>query len=191
MSQDLNPNPTQKFLLSMCVVVIAGCATPARMEHMQIFSSADPAYIPTLHISPYLKNKIFVQDVTGGEETNPLLNPQVSNDAFMGALEASLRSVGLLGSRMMSDYNLTARLEKLDQPWIGTDMTVIATVNYSLEHRKTNKPVLLRTVRTSFTSSFSDASDGADRVRLAIEGAIRKNISIVVKELIELPLPPT
>ena len=178
---------TQKLMLVLCALAVTGCATPARMEQMQIFSSVDPAYRPVLLVAPHLKNQVFVHDVTGGEETNPMLSSQVSNEALMEALEASLRSVGLLGGRTTSDYRLVAHLEELDQPWIGTDMTVIATVNYSLEHRKTGRVVLARTVRTSFTAAFSDASNAGDRVRLANEGAVRKNISAIIKELIELP----
>lgn len=97
-----------------------------------------------------------------------------------------MKSVGLYAPGALGDYKLVVHLEKLDQPAFGLDMTVTATVNYTLEQRKTGRIILARTITTPHTATFSDAAIGTERIRLANEGTIRKNISAIITELLAL-----
>jgi len=166
-------------------LLLSACASPARMEHMQM-SASDPAHRLVRTAPQELKQQVGLHDVTGGKETNPLWFSEVSSAAFRDALEASMKSVGLYAPGALGDYRLVVHLEKLDQPMIGLDMTVTATVNYTLEQRKTGRIILAKTLTTPHTATFSDAAIGVERIRLANEGAVRKNISAIVSELLAL-----
>lgn len=167
------------------VALMAGCASPARMENMQI-SSADQAYRLAASAPQAIKNQVSVHDVTGGKETNPMWVSEVSSSSFRQALESSLRAVGLHAPGSLGDYRLVAHLETLDKPMIGLDLKVTATINYTLEHRKTGKVVFARTISTPHTATFSDAAIAVERLRMANEGAIRNNISALIGELLGL-----
>ena len=131
-----------------------------------------------------MRNNVAVRDVTGGQETNPMWKSNIGNSEFEQALESSLRDAGLLSvGKQMGKYTLTVNMEKVDQPMFGASMTVTATVNYSLVARATGKEVMNRTIALPFTAAFNSSFIGAERLRLANEGAIRVNIGKIIDEL--------
>jgi hypothetical protein len=163
------------------VVVLAGCAAPARIEQMQVEPSV--ASRGVLANSP-LRDNVAIKDVTGGKETNPMWVSNVGSPEFERALEGSLRSAGLLSAnRQTGRYVLTAHLLKLDQPMFGASMTVTASVEYLLTERATGKEVFSRTITLPYTAAFSDAFIGSERLKLANEGAIRTNIAALIEAL--------
>jgi len=81
-----------RVLALLAVALLAGCATPARVERMQVDPSL--AQRTTAAASP-LKGKVAIKDVTGGSETNPAWMSKVSSGDFERALEASLQAAGL------------------------------------------------------------------------------------------------
>ena len=158
--------------------LLAGCATPAAVSNMSVYS--------TQHTAPAaLKNAIAVADVTGGKETNPLWIAQVSSEAFRSALEDSLANAGVF-ERVLSasKYRLTADLNQLEQPAFGIDMTVTSSIKYTVVDTKTGKEVYSRLIRAPFTAGFSDSPLGATRVRIATEGSIKKNIELLINDLL-------
>ena len=176
----MNPRFVQLALLAG-VVVLAGCAAPARIEQMQAEPSA--ASRGALASSP-MRDNIAIKDVTGGKDTNPLWVSNVGSAEFDRALEGSLRASGLLSAnRQAGKYVLTAHLLKLDQPMFGASMTVTASVQYLLAERATGKEVFSRTITLPYTAAFSDAFMGAERLKLANEGAIRTNIAALIEAL--------
>lgn len=176
----MNPRFVHLALLAG-VVVLAGCATPARIEQMQVEPSA--ASRGALANSP-MRDNIAIKDVTGGKETNPLWVSNVGSAEFERALEGSLRASSLLSAnRQAGKYVLTAHLLKLDQPMFGASMTVTASVQYLLAERATGKEVFSRTITLPYTAAFSDAFMGAERLKLANEGAIRTNIAALIEAL--------
>lgn len=169
-------------VLLLCAVLVAGCATPARVEQMAVSGQPAQRVMP----SP-LRGNVAVKDVTGGKETNPMWMSNVSSNEFSQAIEKSLSAVGLLSeNRQVGRFLLTAHLQSLDQPVFGIDMTVTASVNYVLAERATGKEVLQKTVTAPYTAKFSDAFAGVERLKLANEGAIRTNISQLIDELFRL-----
>ena len=168
----------------LSVSILAGCAAPARVD--QMVSTAQPAQ--RFNQSP-LKNNVAVKDVTGGKETNPMWKSNVGSTEFSEALEGSLRLVGLLApSRQGGLYTLTAHLENLDQPILGFDMTVSASVVYNIVERKTGKSIFSRTIAAPYTATMGDAFNGTTRLKLANEGAVRTNISKLIDELLVLKI---
>lgn len=165
--------------------LIAGCATPARTDQMVISASQ----VAQTTVPAALKGNIAIRDVTGGSDTNPLWMSSVGSAEFERALEESLRAAGMLQpNRQAGRYFLTAHLQKLDKPFLGFDMTVTATVDYVLTERATGKDVFRRVLETPYTAKVSDAFIGAERLKLANEGAMRANISRLIEDLSRLPL---
>ena len=143
--------------------------------------------IQTSSANTTLKSSISIKDVTGGKETSPMWTSQVDSSDFQRALENSLRATGLLspiGSN--GPYQLTADLTSLDQPMVGFNMTVTATVRYSLIEKISGKEIFSRSIPTPYTAKIGDAFVGSERLKLANEGAIRKNIEELIAELLRL-----
>jgi uncharacterized lipoprotein YajG len=168
--------------LILATAVLTGCATPAAVEQMAVS-------IPTAQKNLKLAKAVGVVEVTGGRDTNPLWTSQISSDGFRRALEQSLESAGMLSKLSAgSEYQLTADLTRVDQPIMGFDMTVTATVRYSLIDSKTRKEVYGRVINIPYTATTSDAFIGSTRLRLANEGAIRENIKAFINDLVSLKL---
>lgn len=173
----------KKSLSALAIAVLmAGCASPARIEQMTATVSPAQRIVQTP-----LRDNVAVRDVTGGKETNPMWVSNVGNSEFEQALEASLRDAGLLsGGKQAGKYTLVAHLEKVDQPMAGFNMTVTVTASYSLVERATGKEVLNRRVSLPYTASFDAAFAGTERLRIANEGAVRVNITKLIEELFAL-----
>lgn len=164
--------------------VLSGCAAPARIDQMTATASPQQRIAPT-----ELRKNIAVRDVTGGKETNPMWVSNVGNSEFEQALEASLRDAGLLAAgKQAGKYTLVAHLENVDQPMGGFNMTVTATVSYSLVERATGKEVFVRRVSLPYTATLGTAFSGSERLRIANEGAVRVNITQAINELLALKI---
>jgi hypothetical protein len=179
----MNVKNTRTALL-VFIVLISGCATPARVDQMTVSGQ------PTQRVAETpLRDNVAVRDVTGGQETNPMWKSNVSSGEFALAIEGSLRTVGLLAlNRQAGRFMLTAHLQSLEQPVFGLDMTVTASVNYSVVERATGKEVFQKTVVAPYTAKFGDAFVAVERLKLANEGAIRTNISQLIDELFRLKI---
>lgn len=165
-------------------LLLTGCAAPARIDQMT--STASPAQRV---LQTPLRANVAVRDVTGGKETNPMWVSNVGSSEFEQALEASLRDAGLLApGKQAGKYMLVAHLENLDQPFGGFNMTVTATVSYSLAERATGKEVLNRRVSLPYTASLSSAFVGTERLRIANEGAVKVNIAKLIDELFAMKI---
>lgn len=168
------------------MLALSGCATPARIDQMtakRIDTSKAAMKTP-------LNNNLSVKSVSGGESTNPLWVSKVGDEDFRQALEQSLKAAMLLSSdQSNSSYLLSAKLISLDQPLMGFDLRVTATVEYSLQERATGATVFSKSISTPFTATFSDAALAFERLKIANEGAARENIEKVIDELLSLKIP--
>ncbi|WP_082968594.1 hypothetical protein [Perlucidibaca aquatica] len=174
----------KKLLSLIGIALIAsylqGCAsgaTVAGMTSVKTFSAA----------KNHMPAKIMVAPVEGGKSTNPLWTSQVDSKSFEEALTASLQSNGLLAAGSGA-YILKPTLLKLDQPIFGLDLTVKANVRYVLKDSASEKELFNETINSSYTATFNDAFAAIKRLRLANEGAIRKNIEALIERLAKVPL---
>ena len=164
-------------------ILITGCASPARVDQM----TASGGLSRTVAQDSPLKGSIGIKEVTGGRETNPMWVSSVSSVDFESALEDSLLSAGLLNPVPSSGrFQLIADLVRLDQPMFGFDLTVTATVRYSVVERRTGKEIYSRVIPTPFTATVSDAFLAVTRLKIANEGTIKKNIEALIAELVKL-----
>lgn len=168
-------NKLNIVLVSIFVLSLYGCASGAKFENMAHTESLGIAYDDSL------KNEVKVKPVQGGEETNPLWTSEISAAAFQKAVKMSLSSQGLLSED--GRYKLKVILSKVDQPFFGLDLTVTTHVSYILVDTKTNQIIFDEVIVTPHTATFSDAAFGVKRLRLANEGAAKKNIEGLLKKL--------
>lgn len=164
-----------------CACLLSACATPASVTGMTVNKS----YTLASSSSP-LRNNLAVRDVTGGDETNPMWKSNIGTNEFERAIETSLKNAGIFAPRQAGTHFLTVHLVKVDQPIIGLNMTVTATVNYVVTERSTGKNVYNQNISVPYTATVSDAFAGYERLRLANEGAARKNIEKFIDDILGL-----
>ena len=172
-------------LLLCAVALVQGCASPAMPENMVALAPPDsPAPDPSL------MHTIEVRAVAGGTETNPLWVSKVSDKDFKTALVRTLQAAGFLNSEGAAPrYQLDATLLSLQQPMFGLDLKVTCSVRYDLSDAATGKRVFGKTITTPFTATFSDSAIAIARLRIANEGAVRKNLAELLDELLKLRAP--
>ena len=159
------------YVLLALALGLGGCANPATVQGMTVKTAElSPA-------APEVASSLEIQDVTGGKETNAMWHSEVSNTDFKTALVASMKTAGLLSEANAARFKVRVTLLKLDQPFMAIDMKVIATVRYVVVDAKSGAEILNEVVTTPFTAHLGDAVVGTTRLRLANEGAARKNIA--------------
>lgn len=171
------------LLAVLTSLILTGCASPAQVGNMQAAIPAEQKEKPSA-----LRNNLALDGITGGKGTNPLWTSQVSNGDFRQALEASLKSAGLLTDGKNGRYRLNAHLDGLRQPVFGASLTVSSKVHYVVLDTKTNRAIFEKTIDLPYTAALSDAFAAVKRLRLANEGAIRVNIEALINELISLDI---
>ena len=169
---------TRTLVAIALAALLAGCATPSDPGAMAVrdVRAAGPV------------SESITISVTGGKATDPMMMSQISNADFREALKRSLLSAGLTQSVPEKDgrYRLDAYIGALDQPFIGGDFTVKMEVGYTLTDVAANKVVWQKSISSSHTARISDTALGVERLRLANEGAARRNIEAAVQELSKL-----
>lgn len=161
------------------IVLLAACASPARMNAM-IPERSEATLIS--ETSPLAK-AVEISTVSGGEETNPMWTSEVGNPEFKEALKNALANHAML-SEGAGRYKLAATMTSIDQPIFGASFTVTASVRYKLIEVNTGTSVFDQTITEPYTASFSDAFLAVERLRLANEGAMRVNIGTFLKTLV-------
>ncbi len=164
----------------LCAVLLSACAQPARVSQMTVSNIAGGS----VAADPSLLGLLGVDQVTGGQETNPLWTSEVGNPEFRAALENSLQANGLLAKdAAAAPYRLTATLDKVDQPVFAGNTTVTSVVTYRVTAAD-GAPFFEQSITKSFTASMSESLYGVARLRLANEGSIAANITAFIEAFI-------
>lgn len=172
----------QKLLAATAVaacLLMSACAAPSNPGAMAL--TVDQSTL--IDTQSGLSHAISAPTVTGGKETNPLWTSKVSNEDFAEALRQTLAAHTMLATEN-GRFSLAAQLVQLKQPMMGLDMTVTATVKYTLTDAASGKVVWSQEIVTPYTAKMSDAFVGVKRLQLANEGAIKANIQKLVEALI-------
>lgn len=163
-------------------VFLFSCASPAKMENMLV--SKDQ--IGGVKFDQKLKKEINVDEVKGGDKTNPLWTSEIGNKEFKEALISTLDNAGLLADSINSGYELSANLLSVEQPFAGFDLEVTTVVEYSLIERKSGKEIMKEVLVASHTAGVGDSVLAVKRLRLANEGSAQKNIFMLIDVLSKL-----
>ncbi len=176
----------QKLIFSTLILAgsltLVGCASNADINQMT--SANKPVEQVRNH---NLVNNIAVEQVIGGKETNPLWTSQINNTNFKEALIRSLKIANLYQDVSGAKYKLDANLIKLGQPLFGFNLTVDCQVHYSLLDVQSNRKIFDKDITTSYTAKLNDSLYAPARLKIANEGAARKNIQEFIKEIYQLP----
>lgn len=156
-----------------------GCASGAKMENM-VFHGDQNEYVDEI------KQNMSLGEVSGGKKTNPAWTSEIDNESFSGAVKESLKSQGLYSDN--GNYSLKVQMLEVDQPMFGMSFEVTTHVQYILTDVRNGKVVLDEVVVAPYTATMSDAFLGATRLRLANEGAAKKNIEGLPEKLSELDI---
>jgi hypothetical protein len=164
------------FAVFALAFLVSSCSSGTRQEATAAAGTADPpAGDP-----PPVKVAIQVGRVDGGD-TNLLWKPEVSDENFRTALEASLAAHAM--AEPSADYLLDAELVELHQPVAGFDVEVTATIHYTLVCSAGGAIRLDEMVTTPFTTTMNDSFILGERLRLADEGAIKANIDEILAKI--------
>jgi hypothetical protein len=169
------------ILLLVLIWAAVGCASSAKPEAM-ISVPAAPVHRSASDV---------VVTAIGGKETSAMLVSQISNADFALALRDSFDKAGLFKKALASGsahYALDAFIVQVNQPMFGASMTVSMEVSYTLSRTEPKEVLWKKGISSTYTASFGEALVGATRLRMANEGAARKNIEQVIQEISSLKL---
>ncbi len=151
----------------LAVLMAAGLTACATQGAMTVDSEG------TGSANPKYRNAIAVRAVSGGQAMNIMTVPGVTNEPFKEALESSLAAKGYLAGSGTPKYYIDAEIKNLDQPVIGLDYDVTASVVYKVSGAG---PAATYPISTKGSASFSDSPIGAQRISIANERAMQQNI---------------
>ena len=157
------------ILIVTAVVGLSGCASTATREAMLVGAPATKNY-------PY---SVSVQ-TRGGTETSAMTGSTVSNEELKAAVEGSIMQSKLFKSVVQGgngDYEITVIVTQLTKPVFGASFTVEMEAGWALTKVSDKAIVLRKVVKSAHTATLDDAIVGATRMRIAVEGAARKNIA--------------
>jgi len=170
--------------LLLPLVLLAGCGTPTQSLTMTV-PPADVLQLRTW-VPDALKFNVELDRVQGGESTSTWWGSHISAMAFQSALEDSLRGVGMLPSSSTTPtrYQLKVTLVAQVQPVVAAHTEVAVSIRYQLVDKTDGRLLYERYLRTSGNADFTDAMiSQPERLRLANEDAVRKNIVAALRDL--------
>lgn len=160
----------QTFVLgAIAVVVLSGCASSANREAM----TAQDMQVAKRH------ERTVVVKTTGGSETGAMDSSNIADADFKAAIEDSIKNSKVFQSVVQgkeSDYDLSVSIVQLEKPVFGLTFTVNMEAAWVLVKQSDRSVVMKKSVKSTHSASFSDAAAGVTRLRLAVEGAAKKNI---------------
>jgi uncharacterized lipoprotein YajG len=161
--------------IAITTIVLVGCATPASQQAMTVDTSE-----VAIQTSEKLKGQVYVRNVTGGKETNPLWTSQVDSQSFKVALEQSLAAIGYKSDNSSAKYKVDANIQDLNQPGFGLTFNVQSTVAYTVatDTGTNNVPIT-----ATGTATPSDAFIAIERLKIANERSIKENIKAFITRL--------
>lgn len=163
------------------LVSLGACASGAKPEMMTLMAATSSAKPAAAGQTGY--QAMSVQQVQGGNETNPMWASDVSNADFQKALETSLRAFNyLVMDGGMDKYRVTASIVDVQKPFVGLDFSVTMKVRYSVMTDQ-GATAFDDTIAATGTATMGEAFAGVDRLRIAIEKAGKANIEAFLARL--------
>jgi hypothetical protein len=169
------------FAVSACLGLTA-CASPASPVDMSV-AAASPA-AATASARAY--RAMRVGPINGGSQTNPLWMAGLSNTALQDAVQTSLGNLNLLAAAPAdARYLVTVDVVDLDRPSVAKDpvivfvpiaMSVSVRLHYKVAPAGGGPPVFDELVATTGTATGGQSLAPDQRVRLALEAAVKSNI---------------
>lgn len=168
-------------LSAIVVVAVSGCASSANKEAM----------VPqNMQVAQKHDRTVSVK-TAGGAETTAMDSSNVADADFKAAIEQSIAQSKVFKSVVQgkdADYDLLVSIVHLDKPVFGLTLTVNLEATWVLVKQSDRSVVMKRSIRSSHAATFGDAAAAITRLRLAVEGAAKKNIEQGLQEVAALSL---
>lgn len=178
----LAPGNSKTFaVITVFAFILGGCASPADRSAMTP---------QNLTVSKHYPHSLRVQ-TSGGAETGAMDSSNVSDADLKAAIEDAVIQSKLFKTILQGtngDYELSVRLTSLSKPLFGGTFTVEMEAAWSLTKSSDRSVVMRKSVKSSGTATMSDAFAGVTRLRMAVEGATRNNITQGLNAIAELNL---
>jgi len=158
-------------------LALGGCATPADRKAMTVDKTATVARQHPASVAV---------TVRGGAETSATTGSNVSDADLKAALEASItetRAFREVVQGRSGDYELTVSVTQLSKPMFGFSFTVEMEAGWTLTRVSDGRQVWRKAITSTHTVSANAAFAGATRLRMAVEGAAKANISQGLAEI--------
>ena len=165
------------ILVLIVAVTITCCATPASVIRMV------PSFGHTRFVSSNMT--LIIAEVKGGKKTNPMSSSTIENESFREALKNTLKKAGIfkdVSTDKKGDYKLYTEI--IAQKLIGGFPTTSTLfVNYILIEEKSSRELWKENILSQYDAKFEEAFFAAERAKKANEGAVRDNLTQLVKKL--------
>jgi hypothetical protein len=169
------------LLIGAAALGLGGCASPASRTAMSA---------PAVQYNQHHPHSVTVQ-VQGGTDTGALDSSNIANADLKAAIEDSIAASRLFTSVIQGkggDYELSVIIIQLSKPLFGGSFTVDMEAGWSLVRASDKQVVLRKTIKTSHTATMSDSVVGVTRLRMAVEGAARRNVEAGLRAVAALQL---
>lgn len=166
-------NKFKIYLALLASAFLFGCAAPAQVNEMAAKETTTMVFNPKFH-----KNIKLTESGSIGETYG-----MIKGEDFEKAVFRTLKNLELVAVNSEPSYNLSVQFMSAEQPLLGLDFEVTSKIKYTLIENETQKVILNKTILAPYTATFSDAFVAANRLKLANEGSVRKNIMQFLQEL--------
>lgn len=160
------------FILAFVVTIMNSCTTALQVGEM----------IPYVDYSAFTSTDktIKVQEVYGGELTNPRGMSKIESKSFQDALVTTLKKSGIFKEVFIDrsgDYELKTQIvsQKMESWLAATNVTLF--VHYRLFETKRNKEVWSESLLSQYDT------DNLNKKPHPNEGAVRDNLTQLLKKL--------
>ena len=164
------------ILAVIAALALAACASTVQISGMVAVPSSQ------LDANSQLHSAVSLGNILGGQGTRGLRASEVRSVAFEEALGQSLAAQEIL-AQDEARYRLDAQIEGIVHPLFGYTMTVTTMVHYTLTEIATSNVVFQQEISESDTAALAVAFSGEDRLRIALEGSIKANITSFIELL--------
>ena len=158
----------------LAVATLTGCAS--QMTHQEMtpapvkVAKQHPQSV-TVTALPMAGNDPVVATIAATELRTALSDAIVASKAF-----ADVKGQG-------GDYQLAVQIFNLDTPSFGISMTSKVEAGWTLKRADTGAVVWQESIKSEHTTGGGEAFVGAERAKMSIAGAIRKNISTALERI--------
>jgi len=171
---------TRSLIVAAVTTLIAsamvGCASPAQRAAMES-GAVMPARLS-------IGSNVRVS-VSGGQDTSAVGAPAIADADLKAAIEASILKASLFESvrQDFADFDLVARIIEVQRPVAGFSFTVTLEIAWQLVRASDQKILFRKSIRSEHTTGALESFAGVTRLRMAIEGAAKKNIEVFLQEV--------
>ena len=147
------------------VLTLTGCAAITPQEYT-------PAPVQLAKQHPQTVS-VSVQAKDAGDAERTRAESAAMTTALGDAIAASKAFSGVLKDG--GDYKLTVQIFNQTYPTMGFSMTSTLEMGWTLTRKDTGAVVWQQSIKSEHTAGVSDAFSGAERLKLVISSAVKKN----------------